>query len=484
MPMMFEHRSSASSAPRVAALDFLVALGTHSPMSDEALTRHRRPPGRQRHAPATRRIFNHRWDDPSTFVDLGHDSGARDRRPHGGPPESGRARSRSTGWSSSTEHVIICGPVFPHEVVGFSGGTKYLFPGIAAPPIIHFTHWLGALITSSDVLGTIDTPVRAVINRAASLLDDAAVAGWRSSSRTRASPASFCGDVGGSHDAWRQAAILSARRHVVWLDRAVRSRAHGDAADVRRSLDGGERRLQDRARGRRRRRGDRLRAARHARRATCTAGCSTRSAITAATTSSRSGSGSASIRAAFSRTRRTSRAAGTYDAARGLESPRISVTLATGDYPRALRSPAASATRTRRRVEPRRVVGRRPRARTASCRAPASCCSGSGTSRRHRRRHREVQHGRGRARRHGRQSRAQHREQGLPRRRLRPRSRQRRRPSSTDPPRTPQVSSVDSPPALMAALEQPRRILMMVPAGKPVDSVIAHLRPHLEPATS
>ena len=68
------------------------------------------------------------------------------------------------------DHVLICGPVFPHEVVGFSGGTKYLFPGIAAPEIIHFTHWLGALITSYEVIGTIDTPVRAVIDRAARLL--------------------------------------------------------------------------------------------------------------------------------------------------------------------------------------------------------------------------------------------------------------------------------------------------------------------------
>ena len=68
------------------------------------------------------------------------------------------------------DHVMICGPVFPHEVVGFSGGTKYLFPGVAAAEIIHFTHWLGALITSYDVIGTMDTPVRAVIDRAASLL--------------------------------------------------------------------------------------------------------------------------------------------------------------------------------------------------------------------------------------------------------------------------------------------------------------------------
>ena len=42
------------------------------------------------------------------------------------------------------------------------------------------------------------------------------------------------------------------------------------------------------------------------------------------------------------------------------------------------------------------------------------------------------------------------------------------------------VTGVDGPAKLMEALERPRRILMMVPAGKAVDSVIAHLRPHLE----
>jgi len=42
------------------------------------------------------------------------------------------------------------------------------------------------------------------------------------------------------------------------------------------------------------------------------------------------------------------------------------------------------------------------------------------------------------------------------------------------------ISGVDSPGALMKALEKPRRLLIMVPAGSPVDSAIAHLKPHLE----
>jgi 6-phosphogluconate dehydrogenase len=42
------------------------------------------------------------------------------------------------------------------------------------------------------------------------------------------------------------------------------------------------------------------------------------------------------------------------------------------------------------------------------------------------------------------------------------------------------VAAVDRPEQLMEALERPRRVLIMVPAGPAVDSVIARLRPHLQ----
>ncbi len=44
------------------------------------------------------------------------------------------------------------------------------------------------------------------------------------------------------------------------------------------------------------------------------------------------------------------------------------------------------------------------------------------------------------------------------------------------------IGSANAPDKLMAVLERPRRVLVMVPAGAAVDSVIAHLRPHLEPS--
>jgi len=211
MPLMFG-LLERELGPRVAALDYLVALGTHSPMTDAQLSAHVGQTVVNGRAGA-RRIFNHRWDDPSTYAQLGTIP-AREIA----DLTEGRLRQdvpvALNRLATEYDHILICGPVFPHEVAGFSGGAKYLFPGIAAPEIIHFTHWLGALVTSYAVIGTIDSAVRSVIHRAAALLDTPlsllavvvthhGVAGM------------YCGDV---HDAWRQAASLSSQRHIVWVD--------------------------------------------------------------------------------------------------------------------------------------------------------------------------------------------------------------------------------------------------------------------------
>jgi len=46
--------------------------------------------------------------------------------------------------------ALVGGPVFPHEVVEFSGGNKYFFPGVSGQEMINLSHWLGALITSAS----------------------------------------------------------------------------------------------------------------------------------------------------------------------------------------------------------------------------------------------------------------------------------------------------------------------------------------------
>jgi nickel-dependent lactate racemase len=198
--------------PRVAALDYLVALGTHAPMTDAQLTAHVGRPVVNGVADG-RTIFNHRWDDPSSFVTLGTIPAADIAAITDGKLSQGVPVALNR-LVTEYDHILICGPVFPHEVAGFSGGAKYLFPGIAAPAIIHFTHWLGALITSYEIIGTIDTPVRAVIDRAAAFLDTPVSLIALVTTHDGVAGV-FCGDA---RAAWRDAARLSSRRHVVWVD--------------------------------------------------------------------------------------------------------------------------------------------------------------------------------------------------------------------------------------------------------------------------
>ncbi len=201
---------------RVAALDFLVALGTHQPMDDGQLSRLVGAPvvgG----CTGDSHIFNHEWADPATFATIGEISAVEIAQLSGGrlaQPVAVSLNRRIFDY----DQIIICGPVFPHEVVGFSGGNKYFFPGIAGPEVINFTHWLGALITNYEIIGAGYTPVRAVIDRAAAM-----VSVPTSCFALVVTPAGMAGlYFGSAQEAWERAAALSAQRHIVWLDQPMR----------------------------------------------------------------------------------------------------------------------------------------------------------------------------------------------------------------------------------------------------------------------
>ncbi len=112
------------------------------------------------------RIFNHQWDHPDALTTIGVIQREEAVRLTDGLL-SEEVPVTLNRLLLDYDHIIICGPVFPHEVAGFSGGAKYLFPGIAGPDIINFSHWLGALSTSIATIGVKDTAVRRVIHRVA-----------------------------------------------------------------------------------------------------------------------------------------------------------------------------------------------------------------------------------------------------------------------------------------------------------------------------
>ena len=206
----------AGLGARVAALDYLVALGTHPPLNDAALTRllGRHVAGGQM---GRRRVFNHEWHHADAFVTLGTIP-AREIAVLTEGRCAQDVRVALNRLVLDYDQIVICGPVFPHEVVGFSGGNRYLFPGIAGSDIIDFTHWLGALITSHAVIGSGVTPVRAVIDRAAAMVPTPVAC--FSLVVTHEGVAGIY--AGGAQEAWQAAAALSPAWHVVRVERPFR----------------------------------------------------------------------------------------------------------------------------------------------------------------------------------------------------------------------------------------------------------------------
>jgi nickel-dependent lactate racemase len=208
-------------AGRVTRMTVLIALGTHAPMTEAHLARHLGYPAGDLAAryPGTT-VLNHEWADPDTFVSLGEIPAER-------VAELSEGRLRQSVDvrlnRAVVEHdvALVVGPVFPHEVVGFSGGNKYFFPGVAGQEIIDLSHWLGALITSADIIGTRGTtPVRALIDEAAALVpaEKLALCVVAQSGSGALHAASF----GDPRAAWAAAADVSAQTHVRYLDAPVR----------------------------------------------------------------------------------------------------------------------------------------------------------------------------------------------------------------------------------------------------------------------
>jgi lactate racemase len=203
---------------RAAQLDYLIALGTHPPMSQEAIDHLVGTTAAERaELYPNVHIFNHHWHDPRMLQTIGVIS-----REEAGELSGGLLADDVSVTLNRLifeyDLLLICGPVFPHEVAGFSGGAKYLFPGIAGPDIINFTHWLGALVTSMRTIGIKDTPVRRVISRAAAfvprpMLYLALVLQGQD----------LHGLYIGSHtEAWSRAADLSAQLNITYVDRPFR----------------------------------------------------------------------------------------------------------------------------------------------------------------------------------------------------------------------------------------------------------------------
>jgi nickel-dependent lactate racemase len=203
-------------------LTFMVALGTHPPLGEAQLQRLLGITAEER---ATRfkhvAILNHQWDTPGTLTSVGTITSEQVRALAGKDWHDtldGDVDIRINRAVLEHDDILILGPTFPHEVAGFSGGAKYLFPGVSGPEMINKTHWLGALAGVVNTIGIQDTPVRAMIHAAAeqvptpiTLIALVIVA--------EGVAAMLIGD---HLAAWRAAVGVSTERHIIWVERPFR----------------------------------------------------------------------------------------------------------------------------------------------------------------------------------------------------------------------------------------------------------------------
>jgi len=201
-------------ADRTAALDFLVALGTHPPMEMDHILRLVGITEREYvDSYSKSKFYNHLWKDPDSLVSVGTIPEEEIERISDGLFKM-QVNLTINKLVTQYDHVMIVGPVFPHEVVGFSGGNKYLFPGIAGQEIIDFFHWLGAVITNPMIIGTKYTPVRAVVDAAAKY-----VPVERSCFAMVVKGEDLAGIYYGTpEEAWSDAADLSDKLHITYKD--------------------------------------------------------------------------------------------------------------------------------------------------------------------------------------------------------------------------------------------------------------------------
>ena len=171
LPLPFLFRELVRILNDTRQLDFMVALGTHPPLDEESLCRLVGLSQAERSTTYAKvGLLNHAWDDPEALTQIGVITRAEVQQLAGDlwhPSLGGDVPVRINKAVFEYDRILILGPTFPHEVVGFSGGAKYLFPGISGPEMIHVTHWLGALAGVVDTIGVKDTPPRAMIHAAA-----------------------------------------------------------------------------------------------------------------------------------------------------------------------------------------------------------------------------------------------------------------------------------------------------------------------------
>jgi len=124
-----------------ARIEFMLALGTHRPMTREEFGKKLGPEIVARFS-----VHNHDWQDPKACVFMGTTAEGADV------------------WVnkkvSQADLVIGIGRIMPIDVCGFTGGGKIVIPGVCGRITNSQMHWTRVHVPDDEVIGRRDNPVR------------------------------------------------------------------------------------------------------------------------------------------------------------------------------------------------------------------------------------------------------------------------------------------------------------------------------------
>ncbi len=210
-------------------LDGLNASGTHRPMTANELrdklgldpTRHTR----------VGTLYNHEFDDPDWLLQLDVIPVEFVADKTAGHLREPMAVTVNRLVAEDYDLMVALSGTVPHEALGYSGGTKILFPGISGPEVIGLLHWAAVLVGIPRIIGSLDNPARDIVNAGAEIIF--ARLGQRpilslnmvytEDAAHRAVPRGLFWGIGpaGFDAALRQAAEFSSRLHVVYIDQPL-----------------------------------------------------------------------------------------------------------------------------------------------------------------------------------------------------------------------------------------------------------------------
>ncbi|HIJ66585.1 MAG TPA: nickel-dependent lactate racemase [Candidatus Hydrogenedentes bacterium] len=126
-------------------VEFMMALGTHRPMTPEEMRQKVGADVFERFP-----VYNHEWDNPGLLTCMG-------KTPQGVEVWVNRKVVEA-------DCVIGIGRIMPIDMCGFTGGGKILIPGCCGETTLDDMHWIRVDVADEDVIGQRDNPVRAAID--------------------------------------------------------------------------------------------------------------------------------------------------------------------------------------------------------------------------------------------------------------------------------------------------------------------------------